>query len=431
MCPVSGPSISSGGAITVDPDELRAAAQRADAATGVMTDATDALLHAAGIIDSACIVGIASDGADLAVRTRRAIDEGNTLATDLRNAAIIYEITELRLALQQPGADADAIHERIRDLFSGFSATAYLGVLQSDALIASWRGRDSRSLIGQVFRGAGPLGVSAVAALWALQGIVHATRRGRIAAGTMLHGSGPAVTVTQTRPPEPARAPASLTDAFSRIPNSADDARIRIEKYEMPGGENTFAVYVTGTREDSPTEAFDGESNLELYFGNQSASSAAVAEAMRQVGVQPGDSIINYGYSQGAMITEHLAMDPRYQVEGQYTLGGPVEGEMGSDTLHVAVRHDDDPVVLLADGGFPGQNGSSDSMVIRDTAHPEVTAEDAGLPGHSLDRYLETTRWADGSDDPRMNAVREQLARLAQAERVTAYEFGAEREPRS
>ncbi|MFK4788350.1 hypothetical protein [Microbacterium sp. ZW T5_56] len=427
---MSGPSIASGGAITVDPDELRAAAQRADAATDLMTDAADALLHAAGIIDSACIVGIASDGADLAVRARRAIDEGHTLATDLRNAAIIYEITELRLALQQPGADAEAIQKRIRHLFAGFSATSYLGALQSDAIIAQWRGRDSRSLIGQVFRGAGPFGVTAVAGLWALQGIVHATARGRIAAGTTLNGPLPAVTVTQTQPPEPVKAPVSLTDAFSRIPNSADEARIRIEKYEMAGGENTFVVYVTGTREDSPTEAFDGDSNLQLYFGNQAASSAAVTEAMRQAGVQPGDSIINYGYSQGAMITEHLAMDPRYQVEGQYTLGGPVEGEMGPDTLHVAVRHDDDPIVLLADGGLPGQNGRGDSMVIRDTAHPDVTPEDANIPGHSLERYLQTTRWADGSEDPRMNAVREQLAGLADAKRVTAYEFGAERETR-
>ncbi len=427
---MSGPSISSGGAITVDPDELRAAAQRTDAAAGLMTDAADCLLVAAGIIESACAVGIAADGNELAVRARRATDDGRALATDLRNAAIIYEITELRLALQQPGADADALHQRIRHLFSGFSATSYLGTLQSDALIAQWRSRDSRSTIGQVFRGAGPFGATAVAALWALQGIVHATGRGRIAAGTSLAGPSPAVTVTQTRLPEPAKAPVSLTDAFSRIPNSAGDARIRIEKYEMADGENRFAVYVTGTREDTPTEAFDGESNLQLYFGAQSASSVAVAEAMRQAGVQPGDSIINYGYSQGAMITEHLAMDPRYQVEGQYTLGGPVEGEMGADTLHVAVRHDDDPVVLLADGGFAGQNGSNASMVIRDTAHPEVTPEDASIPGHSLERYLQTTRWADGSEDPRMDAVRQQLAELARAQRVTAYEFGAEREAR-
>lgn len=427
---MSGPSISSGGAITVDPDELRAAAHRADAAAQLVTDAAEALLLATGLIDTACAVGIASDGTDLAVRVRRATDDGRALATDLRNAAIIYEITELRLALQQPGADAEAIHERIRDLFSGFSATSYLGALQSDALIAQWRGRDSRGTIGQVFRGTGPFGVTAVAALWALQGIVHATGRGRIAAGTTLTGPTPTVTVTQTRPPEPVAAPVSLTDAFSRIPHSADDARVRIEKYEMADGENTFLVYVTGTREDTPTEAFDGESNLQLYFGAQSASSAAVTEAMRQAGVRPGDSIINYGYSQGAMITEHLAMDPRYQVEGQYTVGGPIEGEMNSDTLHVAVRHDDDPVVLLADGGFAGQNGSGDSMVIRDTAHPEVTPEDASIPGHSLERYLQTTRWADGSEDPRMDAVRQQLAELARAQRVTAYEFGAERDAR-
>src|SRR5699024_4324709 len=51
-----------------------------------------------------------------------------------------------------------------------------------------------------------------------------------------------------------ASAPAGLADAIARIPSSespewGDQARVRVDRFEMPDGDERFSVYISGSRE--------------------------------------------------------------------------------------------------------------------------------------------------------------------------------------
>jgi hypothetical protein len=53
-------------------------------------------------------------------------------------------------------------------------------------------------------------------------------------------------------------------------------------------------------------------------------------------------------------------------------------------------------------------------------------AEGGPLAAHDLGRYVETARQADGSGDPRMAGIRDQLAQLRRATAVEVREYDAE-----
>ena len=109
------------------------------------------------------------------------------------------------------------------------------------------------------------------------------------------------------------------------------------------------------------------------------------------------------------------------------TFGDPVQADVGADTLSVAVRHNDDPVSALADGGFAAGVGAEGSFVAsRETPGTAWTGQ-GPIGSHLLDTYRETAGMLDTSSDPRMDGVRERWQALAQATSVEVFVYEATR----
>jgi len=252
---------------------------------------------------------------------------------------------------------------------------------------------------------------------------------GIVARDARLAGTAPAVTLIPVAPSSVTpTAPAGLAGAAERIPRDGD-ARVRVEKYTLADGTKQFAVYVAGMRsaQVGGDEPWDGQSNLELYSGQRSASYQATVEALEAAGAEPGDVVHAFGHSQGAMVVARLALEGGFDTRTLVTFGSPVDADAGPGTLSVSVRHTDDPVVALAGGGHLGAVGAEGSMVIEREAHPRVGPDDLLAPGHDLAGYAGTAALIDASSDPRVDAVRDVFSDLRHATDVEVLEFAAER----
>ena len=241
------------------------------------------------------------------------------------------------------------------------------------------------------------------------------------AAGSRARPGGSAVYERTVAPPE------SLAALARRIPGGA--AQVSIERFAMPDGRTEWGVYIAGTRSAAMggSEPWDMRSNTELYFGERSASSDAVLEAMRIAGVHPRDPVHLVGHSQGGMIAAGVAVSGAFEVGSLTTFGSPVDAQLPESVLSVRVRHDDDPVAALAGAGSIAGTGSPDSVVVSRTGDARPGIHDLTLPMHALDAYVHTAEQYQGSGDVRVRSVERLLDRLGEAERVTRTEYRAVR----
>ncbi|WP_125133189.1 hypothetical protein [Microbacterium sp. 10M-3C3] len=424
---MSGIDIRSGGAIAVDSASLVAAAVRlrrlgadaADDARTVLAAARavgDAGVDLGGHLGWAAqvIAGVAAGADDLAARVER--------------AAIRYETVELLVAAELARAACDPAAER--------AARARLDELRhADPLgfaraVAAFRDpRRPGELSRQVLALAGTLGGAALslagATLLAARVMLDRLDRGAVPASARLGGVAPPVAVTPTRS-VPVAPPASLADAAARIPGGGA-ARVRVEKYARADGTAQFAVYIAGTQAGGGDEPFDMDSNLALYTGGRSASYEAVVDALAQAGAGDGASVMIFGHSQGAMIGERLALEGGFETPMVVSFGSPIEADLGADTLAVRVRHTDDPVAALQNGGLAGAGGAAGSFLVERTADPAPAWTDLALPAHAMTGYVETARLVDASADPRVAAMRRAFDGLAVAPAGMATEYAAVR----
>ena len=297
------------------------------------------------------------------------------------------------------------------------------------ALVARWQSQTRIGLTEQytppLLPGMGaPVNVAALA-LFATS-LIGIAGRGTVSQGTRLGGPADHVAITRNGVGRTS-APMSLTQVVDRIPQGEN--RVRVERYTMPNGSRQFMVYAAGTAGDE-REAWDWPANIDLYADHERAASfEATMAAVADAGAQPGDTVNLAGYSQGGLVASFVALDGTYDVPLLITFGDPVQADVGSDTLSVALRHDDDPVSALANGGFAAGVGADGSFVAsRDTPGTAWTGEGA-IGSHQLDAYRETAGMLDGSTDPRMDAVRERWQALSQATSVEAFVYGAARVP--
>ncbi|MFT4307317.1 MAG: hypothetical protein QM604_10550, partial [Microbacterium sp.] len=224
-------------------------------------------------------------------------------------------------------------------------------------------------------------------------------------------------------PPTPAAAPSTLVDALGRIP-SAGPSRVRVERYDLPGGGRAFAVYVTGTKSlTDSSEAWNMASNARLFTGEDAASLATVRAALVAAGAQPGDELYAFGYSQGGMIVDALAADGTYDTQVLVTAGSPTSFDAGESTFVVELRHRDDPVASLADGGFAQPIGAAGGFVAERTVSALPGVGDLTLEAHHFEAYLATASLVDGSGDPRAAALTARLAALQAAGAATVFQF--------
>ena len=129
-------------------------------------------------------------------------------------------------------------------------------------------------------------------------------------------------------------------------------------------GSHSWVVIVPGTNDwgTGDHEPQDMLTNLQAVAGIPSDMESAVVTAMREAGVQPGDSVGLYGHSQGAIVVSNIAADPgvaqNFNITSVLTAGGPTAGAQIPETVQaVHLENTGDAVPALDAAPTPtGQN---------------------------------------------------------------------------
>jgi hypothetical protein len=419
--------IRSGGAIAVDTMRLRAGADGYAQVGARLADLHRTSWHEAVRLTAQPGLGRSAARAwAIAWRLQKAADDADTLADRLSHLAAVYEIVELEVARRaSDGAEAERIEARLRELISADPAAA----TDAQRVEGDWQARGIATIAGQYAPLGLVLGLSGVPAVaGAARGaglLIERAGAGTIPRDAVLAGAAQPVHIRRVAGGQSVAPPATLAEAASRFPRG--EARVRIEKYALPGGSSSFALYVAGTNTGGgKREAWDWSSNVELYSGRRSASFDATAAALRAAGAKPGDAIYEFGHSQGGMIVGRLALEGGYDARAVVTFGSPTEAQVDAGTLSVQLRHTDDPVAALAGGGAAARVGAPDSVVVERVAGSPIGTGDP-LKAHHLDTYAQTAGMFDRSDDPRAGALRARLDELRGAGPAETFEFAVER----
>lgn len=433
--------IGHGGLVAVDTESLRAAADAASRVHATVTHSADRVQWAEGLLwESASAVpstDAAADAQFVVTLLRRVEDAAVSLAVSLRQAASLYEASELRAAWLVAGvAERPEIEASLRAAIagSGWRSLANLprGVLFGfiDMREGAWRAqaaaplaRDAADTLGLLDTGlpGGPGPSTGLALAFALGAGVAAS--GLHTVKGPLQGTPDEVRVW-VKDHRTVTAPADLAGVLARIPGD-DVGRVRIERYDFPDGSREWLVYIAGTEGVWGEEPWDVKSDMELYAGAASASSAAVERALELAGRLSGEPMHLVGYSQGGIIAAHKAAADA-AVPTLVTVATPVMAELPDTVMNIDLRHGDDPVAALSAQGPALGTGSSDSLVVRRTA-PDGLPFRQLMDSHVAPTYRETAAQLDDSPDPRVEAMREVWRHLAEASTVTATTYGAKR----
>ncbi|WP_417555898.1 hypothetical protein [Microbacterium sp.] len=440
-------NITSGGAIHVDSGAFRAVGHRLAALAEHVKDAARVARRAQHTLAQTadrhpatgqignCVHRLESQG-EKAAKTA----QGTLVMAD------VFELVELRTQQNLMGVgdarEALAIQDRIHELLA---SNPNIGPA-ADSLVTRWQNHRFDGLTDQPWDDTYTLArwVGAVlaptlfgwAALWlgpepvgstmgTLRDLAVDVDLGTLPSGTRLTGESQAVTLrtVESRDVKPV---AGVRDSIARVPWGRT-AQVAVEKYTMKDGSVRYVAYVDGTREMMPgtDEPFDAVSDVELYMGRKkSASYEATLQALEEAGAEPGDTVDMVGYSQGAMIVSHLAMDSPYHVGTVIVAGDPVDPALAADQTIVRLENSADPVNALATGGTAGGSGSPDSF----TVQREIPGRSSPIDPHMYGDYMNTGAELDRSSDPRAQALRDKFFHeLGEAARVERTEFSAER----
>ncbi|EAR26135.1 hypothetical protein A20C1_09649 [marine actinobacterium PHSC20C1] len=240
----------------------------------------------------------------------------------------------------------------------------------------------------------------------------------------------PVVLIKNTLP-EPVSAATSVEERVKRIPQPTLEhpEQVRIERYESPGEQPRFEVYVSGTVDFAvagSVEAFDGTSNISNAAGANGGSVAAVAAAMREAGITSESPVTFTGHSQGAGTAARLAESGEYNTQGLLLVGGNTgQIPIPSDVPTILVEHTDDLVV--ASGGV--QDNTHALVVERHAFGGRSLPEGVAVPAHALTEYAHTARLMDESDSVELRSATERMAQFgrgAAIATVTSYYYERE-----
>lgn len=429
--------VSQGSVVAVDPDELRALAGRVRSAAQVAESAID---HAnrANALQTQVPAEWTIVWADVLAPLQRCAmwrDDATRLAEGLDAAADAYELIELRALMQMDDAGSLAVRARHDAILARNPAAGEA----ADHLWAVWEATTGDALV-ETWTGAGFLGAAVMALLVGTlrrfrteggrqTGSLGAPRRAR-ARANRVPGTSDGYVAMHEQPVGRTSAPAGLASSLSRIPNGetgafGDTARVRVDKYAFPSGEERFVAYISGSRGApwNDTDPFSWGNNVGLYVGAaESPGYDFVLEALERSGAEAGSVVDVNGFSQGSMVAQRIATDSDFEVQQVTTIGAPVRMPVGEQVTSISIAHDDDPVAALSDGGSPASLGDDDSLLIRRTFDEADTGlREWRVGAHRVSAYEETARLFESSGDPRADGVREyydQLARAASVESV-------------
>ncbi|WP_432485955.1 alpha/beta hydrolase family protein [Kineococcus esterisolvens] len=215
---------------------------------------------------------------------------------------------------------------------------------------------------------------------------------------------------------------------------------VRLERVTQAGGSVAWIVQVPGTQDWTPLPSpgatpMDLTTNLRVVAGEPTATTAAVAEAMRRAGVGAGEPVMLAGHSQGGLTVTALAADAgfreRYRVTHVVTAGSPVDGFAVPGHVRVlSLEHTGDLVPAL--DGTAARPSASRTVVRRDVGDdPDFADAVAGDPltAHGWRSYLDTAALVDASTDEALVGYRDSAAAFfdAPGARVEVFDYRAER----
>jgi len=412
--------ITAGGAIAVDPDQMRDVAARMAAVARRLVAAAEQLRRAHHVLSATANAPVRGALDALWVTAQRAVDLGEELHSDAVGTGIMadaFELADLRARQQMLAAHAPqaaTLHRRIDELRSSYDQLDEMAV----QLTAGWREHSTHGLLDQpadVLAGM-LLRAPAMVPTWVLGAVLRdATRElGTIRSGTTGGGTAPPVTVAQTARSRVENAPRSLAQMMQRIPGGA--AQVAVEKRTHTDGTVSFIAYIDGTRDlgSGSAEPWDMGSNWDLYVRReQSAAYAATLEALRQAGASPGDVVDVVGYSQGGAIAAAVATSGTFATKRVLIVGSPTVPHVRDDQTLIRIFHTDDPVGAGLSGGGPvGASGSAESFTV--SREHATAAEVSTVSSHLRDAYDQTIADTDASGDVRVVALHENLRIQAQ-----------------
>jgi hypothetical protein len=229
--------------------------------------------------------------------------------------------------------------------------------------------------------------------------------------------------------------PQGLAERLDRVPQrthapdgAARGAHIRIDRYEMPGGDDRFEVYITGTADFSPAagaEPFDLTSNIAGMAELPAGSMRAVQQAMAEAGVTEHSPVQFSGFSQGGLVAVSLAASGEYNTQGVFTAGAPTaQADLPSTIPVVELEHTDDIVPAMG-----GMRTDVDAVLVeREAFAGRDTPEGVAVPSHDRDEYRVTAALADEARSAMLASAIDRLDGFgAGATAITSTTYVAER----
>ncbi|MFF1882044.1 hypothetical protein ACFVVC_11320 [Pseudarthrobacter sp. NPDC058196] len=173
------------------------------------------------------------------------------------------------------------------------------------------------------------------------------------------------------------------------------------------GGGKAYVAVIPGTQvndDDEGTNPFDLSGIVDGLGSNSEQVNAAVLQALREAGAEPGADVVAVGYSQGGIHAMNLAADKEfrneYDMKYVLTAGSPISRitpPPDVSTLHLEHRTDWVP----GSDGLPNRDSRNQVTVTVTNDLYVRGGEDAGLgPGHSLTGYQEAAALVGASKDP-------------------------------
>lgn len=242
----------------------------------------------------------------------------------------------------------------------------------------------------------------------ALGVILAATR------GAVLDESGRDVSVTVHRE-SAGRAPTGVTDLVAADGPTSGGSRVRVTGSPRADGTWTWVVDVPGTQTFDPRAGdnpWDLTSNVLLSSGRASlttqAVSRALADAQRRTGATGASRVMLTGHSQGGITAAALAADPtfrqRYGVTHVVTSGAPIATlDVPEEVSVLSLEHSEDLVPGLEGADNPDRESW---VTVRRDLEDELGEGGRATQAHDVDRYAETARLVDASDDPSVSSWR-------------------------
>ncbi len=185
---------------------------------------------------------------------------------------------------------------------------------------------------------------------------------------------------------------------------------VRVDRVEAEDGTVSWQVFVPGTQTNEGglwggAVPNDWASNVQMYSGQEAAHSNAVLEAMRQAGIQPGESVMMAGHSQGgiaaAMLASQEDVQAEFSIDSIVTIGSPVgQFDLPPSVNALHLEHEDDLVSGLDNLANPV--APNRTTVMRNINEHEDSR--SVRQSHDIPAYRRTAEQADRSTDPSIQA---------------------------